>query len=56
MDNTVTRKPGTTCVLSGCVDPKCDGLHHTGTAGQRWTESEATYRAALEIRKRNPWY
>jgi hypothetical protein len=51
-----TEPTGTTCVVGGCTDPNCDGLHHTGEAGQRWSESEATYRAALEKRKRDPWY
>lgn len=51
-----TEPTGTTCVVGGCTDPKCDGLHHTGEAGQRWSESEATYRSALRRRERDPWY
>lgn len=51
-----TETPTTTCKVGGCVDPQCNGVHHTGEAGQRWSESETTYRQALEIRKRNPWY
>lgn len=51
-----TEAPASTCKVGGCTDPQCNGVHHTGEAGQRWSESETTYRQALEIRKRNPWY
>lgn len=51
-----TETSTTSCVVGGCTDPNCNGVNHTGEAGQRWSESETTYRQALEIRKRNPWY
>lgn len=56
MANQTEQPERATCVVGGCTKPDCDGLHHTGAAGQQWTESEATYRAALRKRETNPWY